>query len=40
MEGPLAKARAIARIAVTSLGDNKNPAIASIDQAEKITLSS
>ncbi len=39
MEGPLSKARAIARVAVKSLGDNKTPAIASLDEAEKMTLS-
>ena len=38
MEGPLAHSRAIARTAVTNLGDSKNPAIASLDQAEKQTL--
>ena len=38
VEGPLAKAGAIIRIAVTNLGDSKTPAIASLDQAEKLTL--
>jgi len=38
IEGPLAKAGAIIRVAVTSLGDSKTPAIASLDQAEKLTI--
>lgn len=38
IEGPLAKAGAIIRAAVTSLGDSKTPAIASLEQAEKVTI--
>jgi sporulation protein YlmC with PRC-barrel domain len=38
IEGPLAKAGAIIRAAVKSLGDSRNPAVASLDQAEKLTL--
>ena len=38
IEGPLAKAGAIIRVAVSSLGDSKTPAVASLDQAEKLTI--
>ena len=38
VEGPLAKAGAIVRQAVKNLGDSKTPAVASLDQAENMTL--
>jgi sporulation protein YlmC with PRC-barrel domain len=38
VQGPLAEAGAIARGAITSLGDKSSPMIASLEQAEKLVL--
>ncbi|MGE0882229.1 MAG: PRC-barrel domain-containing protein [Blastocatellales bacterium] len=36
VEGPLSETRAISREAISSLGDEKSPMIAALDQAEKL----
>ncbi|MGH9838778.1 MAG: PRC-barrel domain-containing protein [Blastocatellia bacterium] len=38
VEGPLAEAKAIARAAITSIGDSHNPMIAVLEQAERLKI--